>query len=136
MRVLEEKHFQVAKKMEGIVEFSEMIIDIMGKKGPIKVNTYIANHNFFLEEDLDEKEYDKLCDEDVLIIGREGKAIGKTDVRKFLKELNDRKNMPIFNNDRSYYFEGVEKVEKTTKDEINFIATSQDSCDYFITWGS
>lgn len=116
--------------MEAALELGEMITDIIGKKGLVEFDSYIAKHNFLLEEDLDEKEYDKLCDEDVLIIGREGKAIGKTDVRKFLKELNDRKNMPIFNNDRSYYFEGVEKVEKTTKD------ASQDSCDYFITWGS
>jgi len=114
--------------MEAAIEFAEVIVDIMGKKGPVKIDTLIAAHNLFLEEDLSQEEYDKLRDEDVLTIGREGKAIGKADVRKFLDELHERKSMPIFDNDRTYVFEGAKKDTKVENKET--------WGEYYITWGS
>jgi len=43
---------------------SNFIIDIFGKKGPKTLDTRIAKHNFFLEEDLGEEKYQKLVEEE------------------------------------------------------------------------
>ena len=103
------------------IELSTFIIDIFGKKGPKMIDTQIAEHNFFLEEDLGEEKYQKLVEEDKMGIGREGKNINKTDLRKFLKAFEERQSLEVFNNDRTYSFEGIEIV---------------DDNNYEITWGS
>lgn len=103
------------------VELSNFIIDIFGKKGPKTLDTQMAEHNFFLEEDLGEEKYQKLVEEDKIDIGREGKNINKTDVRAFLKAFKERQSLEVFHNDRTYFFEGIEMINDTN---------------YEIIWGS
>ena len=108
--------------MEASIELSTFLIGIFGKKGPITVNTGIAQHNLFLEEDLGEEEYNKLLEEDEIEIGNKAKKINKSDLRAFLETLKSRRNQDVFHNDRTYIFEGITKDEK--------------SGTYWVDWGS
>lgn len=104
-----------------LTDFAEFIVDIFGKKGPKVFDTTMAYHNHFLEEDLGYEEYQKLVEEDKIVIGKEGKNITKADLRIFLKAFKERQNLRIFMNDRTYHFEGI----ITTKDK-----------NYEVRWGS
>ena len=111
--------------MEDSIQFGEFVLNILYKTGPIKVDTFIAKHNFFLEEDLGCEKYEELCEEDVISIGKPGKKIDKSDIKDFFKALRTRKNQSIFCNDRTYIFEGI-KLD-TRYDVKSF---------WYIMWGS
>jgi len=108
--------------MEASIELSLFAIDILNRKGPVTVYTGIAQHNLFLEEELSPEKYEELCESDIIKIGKSGKNINKSDLRAFFEDLKSRKDQEIFNNDRTYIFEGVTKNEKTSS--------------YWIDWGS
>jgi len=107
--------------MESSIELALFAVEIIGGEGPILVDTCIAQHNFFLEEDLGEDEYDKLCKEDVIEVGCKGRKITRLDLKILFAALQHRRNQEIFQNNRTYIFEGV---------------TEQDKNLYTIDWGT
>lgn len=100
---------------------SDFVVDVFGRKGQITLDTCIARHNILLEEDMEDKKFDKLVEDDTILIGRSSKPIGKKDMHLFFDKLEKRFKDDIFQNDRSYFYEGIRKVD----DDL-----------YAIDWGS
>lgn len=90
--------------LEHELETMNLIVSIIGKKGPITVNVGLNDH-------LDEP-YDNL--DDNFIIGEKGKDITIGDVKLFLRRLEKYCKTPLINkayyDGRSFIFEGVRKV--------------------------
>ena len=109
-----------------IVDFGKFLVRILGRKGPIKLDTNLTDHLLGLEDE--SGAYDKLIERDVIDIGKENKPIDKADLKNFLNKLDRWQNfMNKFNHSasregRSYIFEGIKK--------------GYCGVDYFITWGS
>ena len=100
-------------------------IDMFGRNAPIKIDTGIAKHNFMLEDKLkkngEQDIWEELLVEDIYFIGIEGKRVTKKDIQEFLIDVESRGKMKIFDNGRSYYFEGM---------------TKKDDGSYEFEWGS
>lgn len=104
-----------------IVQFGEFLVRILGTKGPIKLNTRIADHLRGFEDD--PGAYEGLIEGDVIAIGKENKPIDKADLKNFLNKLFRWQNfMNKFNQGRSYIFEGIDRA--------------YGDADYSIIWGS
>ena len=97
-----------------IYHFVSFCESVMGKTGPIVVDTRIIAHNREMTEEEEEQEVDNV------ILGMPGAPIDFGDVRKFLSEIKgNEKFQECFDSDRSYAFEGVDIVSDT-KCEINW----------------
>ena len=87
-----------------MMDMVEVCVDLIGKQGPIKVDTYIAKHNDIDDLAETEKEFELLLSQDVLTIGTKGQIITKEDITKFTAEVKTHMSREVFNNGRSYFF--------------------------------
>jgi len=86
-----------------LAEFSGalLILNVVGKNGPVIVNSGAVAHNPHFEDD----------PEVILTVGQEGKPIDLLDIKRAYIDL-DRRGAKYFNSGRSYAFEGQSKDEK------------------------
>lgn len=96
-------------------------VDLIGKEGGIKFNTCMVEHNYDLENELSTATYRALEQEQTFRIGKKGEPITKKQVREFLGKLQKYIERDVFQNGRTYFFEGIEKRGSTS---------------YAIMWGS
>jgi hypothetical protein len=87
--------------------------EIVGKKGPIEIDSRIYSHNINIRE----------CNKgnDLYILGENGNKVTFEEFIKLITKLNDLVDELVDETGRSYCFEGIEKVSGN-----NFI----------ISWGS
>ena len=115
--------------MELNLEFTDFIVDVSGRRGPITFDSKIAAHSG-LEYHLDVNKYNKLLQDDILILGQKNKFIRKSDIRKFIYDFRCRMQkitgilLDDFNDCRTYFFEGIGSKENDG-DKI-----------YYVKWGS
>jgi hypothetical protein len=85
------------------------ILEILGKPGPIKFDSQIASHNDDLKKpkSMSEANFQALKDGEVMYIGEPGRRVTKEDCLKFLQELEAYAKQRLFDNGRSYIYEGV-----------------------------
>jgi hypothetical protein len=76
--------------------------ELIGKKGPIEVDSKIYSHNINLKE----------CDKgsDSHILGQNGNEVTFKELIELITKLNDLVDESFEETGRSYYFEGIEKV--------------------------
>jgi hypothetical protein len=76
--------------------------EIVGKKGPIEIDSRIYSHNINIRE----------CDKgnDFYILGENGNKVTFEELIELITKLNDLVDDLIEQTGRSYYFEGIEKV--------------------------
>jgi hypothetical protein len=91
-----------------IADFAIFAVDLIGKEGGVKFNTCMVEHNDDL--DLPKKAYRALEKEQVIKIGEKGVPITKEHIREFLGKVQEYCCRDVFNNGRSYFFEGIEKT--------------------------
>ncbi len=99
-----------------MIDLSEMSVSLIGKMGPIKVDTQVAAHNSNLM-----KNVKRLLKADVIVVGSEGVAITPADVLDFLTKAKKHMQRETFDNGRSYHFEGIGQSGETN---------------YYFLWGS
>ena len=95
------------------LELVRCVVDIVGRNGPVYVDTGIAKHNYMLGDKMEkqgkEAEWLGILAADIKPIGEEGRKITKKDIQNFLDVAEARGKMKIFDNGRSYFFEGMNK---------------------------
>lgn len=92
-----------------ITDAMRLAFKIKGKEGPIKINIALADHNIYLDDTVGSKEFiQKLFKDDIIIVGEEGEIIKESDLEKFIIDM--KKNLKYFDNGRSYFFEGISKI--------------------------
>ena len=76
--------------------------EIVGKKGPIEINSRIYSHNINLKE----------CDKgiDLYFLGENGNQITFEELIELITKLNDLVDELVDETGRSYCFEGIEKL--------------------------
>ena len=80
-----------------------VILSLVGKMGPIEIDTRVAAWN----DNLSPKEYEKMIKKDVMVVGERDKQITPWDLQKFLQRANKYANNKVFDNGRSYILEGI-----------------------------
>jgi hypothetical protein len=83
----------------------------IGQPGPIIVNTEVAHHNIFLEDDLTQDAIQVLLDEDSIKFGTNEANLTKEDFKAMMKKLKRHLSRLEFENGRSYFYEGLEFVD-------------------------
>jgi len=83
-----------------IVDLTQFALKMLGKKGGIKFDSNMADHQ-------NDGSFD--TNEDYFIIGKDDKPITKRHLKKFLKKLNKYINDPKFDNGRTYMYGGIYK---------------------------
>ena len=75
--------------------------EVVGKKGPIEIDSRIYRHNINIEE----------CDKgnDLYILGENGNKVTFEELIKLITKLNDLVDELVDETGRSYYFESIEK---------------------------
>lgn len=118
----------------GMLEIAMFAIDLIGKIGIVTVDTGIAEHNIFLEDSVMEE----LRPKDIMTIGwHEHERITKRDVKRFLKLVAKRMRAEVFNNGRSYFFEGIYPTNTGSYIvEGNTLMPKKIEKSYYISWGS
>ncbi len=81
-------------------EILKLSSNIVGRSGPIKIDSGVYEHNLFLEE------HEKLCD--VRVLGEVGRKVTFDELINLLSELNNI--IDNFNDGRSFCFEGIYKI--------------------------
>ena len=84
------------------VEILTIANEIIGKNGPIEIDSGIYSHN----NDMDENEKGS----DIYILGKDGSVITFEQLIKLLGQLDELVNDLMDNTGRSYYFEGLEQT--------------------------
>lgn len=108
------------------IEMTRWVLGMIGKQGPIEVLSGIFYHNSINSEDvMCKNEYDKLEEGENIMLGEKDKIVTIEDCFNFLHKLEKYANNPVFDNGRSYIFEGI--VENEQDKEIE---------SYVILWGS
>lgn len=103
-----------------VADLAIFAISLIGKKGCIKFNTCMVEHNDDLE--LSKKEYRALKKEETITIGQKDKTITKKQVEEFLQKLQEYvRRSEFYDNGRTYFFEGIEQLNDK---------------EYRISWGS
>lgn len=102
-----------------IVNTANFVIDILDQDGGIKFNTAMVDHNYDLANDISKSEFKQLKNHQTIIIGVKGQPITKNDIKTFLTTLYNYMQQEVFQNGRSYCFEGIHKV-KHNKYEIHW----------------
>ncbi len=76
--------------------------EIVGKKGPVEIDSKIYSHNINIEE----------CDKgnDLFILGENGNKITFEELIQLITKLDDLVEGLVDKTGRSYCFEGIEKV--------------------------
>ena len=76
--------------------------EVVGKKGPIEIDSRIYRHNINIEE----------CDKgnDLYILGENGNKVTFEELIKLITKLNDLVDELVDETGRSYCFEGIEKL--------------------------
>ncbi len=87
--------------------------EIIGKKGPIEIDSRIYSHNINMEE-LDKGN-------DSYTLGENGKKVTFEELINLITKLNDLVDELVDETGRSYYFESIEKVSDNK---------------YIMSWGS
>jgi hypothetical protein len=82
----------------------EMVLHMIGRTGPLTIDTEIAQHNILLSA----KESEKYAIKDIFIVGTAGKKVERGDITKVLEQIKAYRNNKVFDNGRSYAFEGIE----------------------------
>ena len=86
--------------------FTEALTQIIGKPGPITIDTQIISHNFVEESWAKQNGVDE-----VFVVGEQGKEVTLEDVLRFFCALReDERLQEVLENGRTYFFEGVEMV--------------------------
>jgi hypothetical protein len=88
------------------IETATWILKMIGKKGGVKINTNIYNHN----DDLSHN--DKLKRGEIITLGKKDEPVTVEDCLAFLKKVGKYASHEDFDNGRSYFFEGIEKDGK------------------------
>lgn len=105
-----------------IVDTAKFVIDILDRKGGIKFNTNMVNHNHHnIKESMTKSQFKELKRNQIIIIGTKDQPITKRQIRKFLHTLYNYMQQEAFQNGRSYCFGGIDKIK---------------SKQYSIIWGS
>jgi len=91
--------------MSDLYSAAEILVvasEVLGKKGPIEIDSRIYCHNINLKE----------CDKgnDLYILGGNGNKITFEELIELITKLNDLVDDLEDETGRSYYFEGMEKV--------------------------
>jgi hypothetical protein len=83
-------------------EFLVVASEIVGKTGPVEIDSRIYRHNINMEE----------CDKgnDLYILGENGSEVTFEELIELITKLNDLVDELVDETGRSYYFEGIEKV--------------------------
>lgn len=84
---------------------ASFMLQLIGREGPIILNSRVVEHNFFLEEDIGEEAYKKLGKDDEISIGNPNSPITVEDCLAALVRMNA--HAAKIENERSYYFEGI-----------------------------
>ncbi|AYV86097.1 MAG: hypothetical protein Solivirus6_6 [Solivirus sp.] len=77
-------------------ETADFILHLVGTPGPVYIDVGINRHNQNLP-----------TLHDTFVIGRPGHLISVDDARDFMLRVSHYAHNPIFNNGRSYYFQGI-----------------------------
>lgn len=85
---------------------SKTLISMLDREGPFVIDTKIAAHNIDLDDGND------WLDKDKITIGQDGQKVTKTDLCDFLTAVQKYGETPVFNNGRSYWFEGVKQYDR------------------------
>ncbi len=91
--------------MSDLYSATEILVianEIIGKKGPIEIDSKIYSHNINMKE----------CDKgnDLYILGGNGNKITFEELIELITKLNDLVDDLVDETGRSYCFEGIEKV--------------------------
>lgn len=91
--------------MSDLYSAAEILVvasEIVGKKGPIEIDSRIYSHNINIEE----------CDKgnDLFILGENGKKVTFEKLIELITKLDDLVDELVDETGRSYCFEGIEKV--------------------------
>lgn len=113
--------------LDSEIELVKSFLQICGQEGPIVIDTQIAAHNYMLEDKLKdtgkENQWKKHIKEDKFTIGKEGENITPNDIYLFLDYAKKRGKRKVFDNGRSYFFEGI-------------MPSKQKDVHYELCWGS
>lgn len=101
-----DKHSYVWGQINSRVEL--WALKRVGKSGGIVFDCFIKGHNHFLEEKYSKKFLDTLNDK--FILGTKGKKITKADVSVFVKALEKYATLKLWNNGRTYFYEGIDST--------------------------
>lgn len=102
----------------------ELAKEIIGKTGPVILDTRIIRHNS------NSRMRHDINIDDIIEIGKEGKIIDLDDIMVAFKFIKTNSVFLInFKSDRSYIFEGFEKI-------YNLFDKNDKLISYYIQWGS
>jgi hypothetical protein len=91
--------------MSDLYSSTEILVlanEIVGKKGPIEIDSKIYSHNINMEE--------SNKGNDLYILGENSNKVTFEELIKLITKLNDLVDELIEQTGRSYYFEGIEKM--------------------------
>jgi hypothetical protein len=94
--------------MSDLYSSTEILVlanEIVGKKGPIEIDSKIYSHNINMEE--------SNKGNDLYILGENGNKVTFEELIKLITKLNDLVDELVDETGRSYYFESIEKVAGT-----------------------
>jgi hypothetical protein len=87
------------------IEILVVANEIVGKKGPIEIDSKIYSHNINMEE--------SNKGNDLYILGENGNKVTFEELIKLITKLNDLVDELVDETGRSYYFESIEKFAGT-----------------------
>ena len=81
------------------------LLCILGCEGPFVFDTKIAAHNGYLDDE------EKWLEKDKFTISQAGQEVTGQDLFNFLTAVKTYGANPVFDNGRTYWFEGVRRVD-------------------------
>ena len=111
--------FNIANE-KGLANF---VIDIIGRDGGIKFNTEMVSHNGHLYNEIPKTDMKELKNGETIYIGIKGQPITKEHIKTFLMTLDQYLQLKVFQNGRSYCFQGI-------------YSRSSKNRKYYISWGT
>ncbi|WP_113905741.1 hypothetical protein [Aliidiomarina celeris] len=89
-----------------VSEVLSLAQELVGKQGPIELNTGIYDHNIFLEEDRSA--------EDIVVLGEDKSEITFAQLIELFEQLDSLVDDLSDETERSYFFEGITKNSATS----------------------
>lgn len=103
------------------IDLAVITNNLIGKNGGVRFYTQMVDHNIRLAGTIPDREYRRLDRQQRIIIGTNGIPITTNDIQEFLTTLRDQVALDVFDNGRTYNFEGIEEITPRK---------------YMILWGS
>ena len=97
-----------------IIDIAIFANGLIGRNGGIRFCDRLTDHNIYLSEEISSEEYQELEQQQLIVIGVSYLPITPLDIGEFLGKLRDRLELKVFDNGRTYIFEGIHEINPTT----------------------